>query len=307
MTSVAILLALYNGASHLEAQLKSFTNQTLEDWTLMVGDDGSTDAGPEIVREFARHHSVVLMQGPAKGSARNFLHLIEAAGDSVPYLALSDQDDVWLAHKLARGVATLRESVGPHLYCSRTRIVGPDLQDRGLSPVWVKPFGFRNALVQNVAAGNTIILNRAAIDLAQTAIARMRAALIEDVVVHDWWLYQLISGAGGVVLHDHEPTLLYRQHAGNLIGDNRGIRAKLRRLAMVAGGTFRSWNGRNIAALRAAGDLLTTQSRADLERFAEIRQASLAARLRGLWQLGLYRQTAAGQATLWFSALIGRI
>ena len=307
MSHVTILLALFNGAKHLDAQLKSYADQSFADWSLMVSDDGSQDDGPAMVRSFGQGRAVRLMDGPRRGYAANFLHLIESVGGDADFVALSDQDDVWLDHKLARAVSALQGLDGPALYCARTRIVGPELEDRGLSPVWCKPFGFQNALVQNVAAGNTIVLNQSALNLAQEAIRRMRNAGMPGVMVHDWWLYQLISGAGGQVIRDTEPALLYRQHAGNLIGENRSALAKLRRLKMVMSGTFQTWNQNNIAAMQAAGDLLTPTARATLNDFAALRNSGRVGKLWGLWQSGLYRQTLTDHAALWFSALIGRI
>lgn len=307
---VTVAMATRNGARYLGEQLDSLERQSHGNWRLMVSDDGSDDGTWAMLEAFQARIGagrVTLGQGPRRGVAANFLSLIAAVGPGSAAVALADQDDVWLPEKLARGLAALAGLEGPVLYCARTRIVGPALQERGLSAAWTRPFGFANALVQNVAAGNTILLNRAAIDLAQAAIRRMPAAVVEQVVLHDWWLYQVISGAGGVVLHDAEPVLLYRQHGQNLIGGNQGPMAKARRLAMVLAGTFRDWNGRNIAALSAAGDLLGPQARAELARFAALRQAGLAGRLRGLARSGLYRQTRAGQAALWVSALLGRI
>lgn len=307
---VTVLMATRNGARYLGEQLDSLERQSHANWRLMVSDDGSDDGTWAMLEAFQARIGagrVTLAQGPQRGVAANFLSLIAAVGPEAAAVALADQDDVWLPEKLSRGMAAVGGRGGPVLYCARTRIVGPDLQERGLSAVWARPFGFANALVQNVAAGNTILLNRAAIELAQDAIRRMPAAVAQEVVLHDWWLYQMVSGAGGVVVHDAEPVLLYRQHGGNLIGGNQGPMAKLRRLAMVLAGTFRDWNGRNIAALTAAGDLLHPKARAELARFAELRQAGLAGRLRGLRRSGLYRQTRAGQVALWVSALIGRI
>ena len=43
-----------------------------------------------------------------------------------------------------------------------------------------------------------------------------------EVVAHDWWAYQLVSGAGGAVVYDPEPMVGYRQHGRNLIGGNQG-------------------------------------------------------------------------------------
>lgn len=307
---VTVLMATRNGARYLGEQLDSLERQSHGNWRLRVSDDGSDDGTWAMLEAFQARIGagrVTLAHGPQRGVAANFLSLIAAVGPEAAAVALSDQDDVWLPEKLSRGMAAMAGRGGPVLYCARTRLVGHDLQERGLSAAWTRPFGFANALVQNVAAGNTILLNRAAIDLAQAAIRRMPPAVAEEVVLHDWWLYQMVSGAGGVVLHDAEPVLLYRQHGGNLIGGNQGPMAKLRRLAMVLAGTFRDWNRRNIAALTAAGDLLHPKAQAELALFAALRQAGPAGRLRGLRRSGLYRQTRAGQAALWVSALIGRI
>ena len=50
------------------------------------------------------------------------------------------------------------------------------------------------------------------------------------VPFHDWWLNLLVTGAGGDILYDTQPGLLYRQHAGNALGLNHGLRPFLRRL-----------------------------------------------------------------------------
>ena len=87
--------------------------------------------------------------------------------------------------------------------------------------------GFRNALVQIFAGGNTMMLER--------ATGRM--------VLHNWWLYQLISGTGAQVIYDEVPLLLYRQHGTNQVGASTGAGAKLRRMLR---GRFHRWNGINL-------------------------------------------------------------
>lgn len=307
---ITILMALFNGARHLRAQLDSFAAQAGVDWALIVSDDGSTDAGPAILDAFAADHpghAVRRIDGPRRGFAQNFLHLLMAAGPETPMVALSDHDDVWLPEKLARAAAALADQPAgrPALFCARTRIVGPQLEEGRLSPVWRRPFGFANALVQNVAAGNTIVLNRAALDLAQEAIRRAQAAGAADIVAHDWWLYQIVAGAGGRVIRDNRPALLYRQHPTNEMGRNDTARARIARIRKIAGGDFRDWNRRNIAALRAAGDLLTPGARATLDTFATLREAGPMGRLAGLRRAGLYRQTRPAGVMLWISALMG--
>ena len=219
---VCILMGLYNGAADLSAQLQSYADQTHQAWDLVVSDDGSADAGPDMVKAFAGRvapagNRVDLVAGPGRGSVANFLSLIAQAPSSVKWLALSDQDDVWLPDRLARGIACLSALPPgePALFCSGTWITDASLGNRRPSARFDRPPGFRNALVQNIASGNTILLNRAAAGLAREAAPA--ATEIPGLPAHDWWLYQLVTGAGGSVIRDAEPTLLYRQHGRNLL------------------------------------------------------------------------------------------
>ena len=106
------------------------------------------------------------------------MSLIDTMEELTPrgtWMAFSDQDDVWLPDRLARGVAALGGHSGPALYCSRTWITDERLESRRLSAPRPRSLGFRNALVQNVASGNTILLNAAAADLVRDAAAEALA------------------------------------------------------------------------------------------------------------------------------------
>ncbi|SNR72695.1 glycosyltransferase [Puniceibacterium sediminis] len=303
---IGILMAVYNGASHLREQLDSIAQQDHADWQVLASDDGSTDGSCSELDRFAAEHQLTRMEGPRRGnSADNFLSLIRRAGDHLPtgaWIAFSDQDDIWLPDKLSRGVAALRDLPDgrPGLYCSRTWITDETLSTRRLSMPRPRPTGFRNALVQNIASGNTILLNTPA-----AALVRAAAAEVGAVVVHDWWLYQIVTGAGGWVAHDDAPSLLYRQHGVNQIGANDTTLARIRRVRQLLRGDFREWNRINIAALTASAHRLTPQNRARLERFAEVHDARLWGRLTGLARLRLYRQSTASTIALWVSAFLG--
>ena len=305
--TIAILLACYNGAANLRAQLDSFCAQTLAPVLLIVSDDGSTDSSRALLADFAAAHPelpVQLIEGPRQGAAQNFLHLLRAVPPGIDMVAISDQDDVWLPEKLARGAAALAGVGGdrPVLSTGSSWVCDADLAKLCRMPVPARPPGFRHALVQNIAGGNTMMLNRAALALLQAASLEAR-----KLVVHDWWIYQIIAGVGGVVLYDPEPVLLYRQHSGNLIGANHGFFAKSRRLKLLLIGRFRRWNSINIKTLSASAHRFTAQNRQILQDFDRLRRMTLLPRLRLLKQLGLYRQGLAGNLSLWVAAVLGKI
>jgi glycosyltransferase involved in cell wall biosynthesis len=310
--TVTILMGLHNGAAHLGDQLHSLEAQRHADWRLIVSDDGSTDDGPALVRAFAARHPpgrVRLVTGPGRGVARNYLFLLGALPEAPGWVAFADQDDIWLPERLERGIAALLALPGgaaaaPALHCARTLIFRQDPRRTRLSPPRPRPPGFRNALVQNIAAGNTILLNPAAARLLRAAAPRTAA-----VVVHDWWAYLLISGAtDGRILHDDRPALLYRQHGGNLIGANDGLGARLHRLRQLLAGTMRDWTDVNLAALAAAEPWLSAEAKETVARLRALRATpGLAARLADFRRLGLYRQTRASTLALWLMVAIRRL
>lgn len=312
---VAVLLATYNGAAALQAQLDSIANQTRQPALLLVSDDRSRDESCEIVRGFAKAHpeiKVDLQTGPCMGAAQNFLSLLRRVPRDIDFAALSDQDDVWLPDKLKLGLRAIMSAeeaaqgrTGPKaslLYCGRSWECDADLGNRRLSRGARRPASFRHALVQNVAGGNTMMLNRPALDLCRVASLEAR-----KLVVHDWWLYQIITGAGGRVIFDDTPLLLYRQHGGNLIGANRGLEAKKKRLSMLFSGRFRRWNTVNIKALMASAQRLTPENRAVLEMFAHDRNGPLWQRVSMIRRAGLYRQGVQGRLSLYLAAVLRRI
>ncbi len=203
---VCILMGMYNGAAHLQDQLDSYIAQSHRNWSLIISDDGSTDESPRIARAFARAHpdrAIEIRPGPRRGFARNFLSLLQAAPGDVPFVALSDQDDVWFPARLERAVKALHvmDPATPALYCGATLVCDETLAPLGVSATLRRDPDFRNALVQSIGGGNTMVLNHAA-----TALAAAAAAEASDPVSHDWWLYQIVTGCGGVVLHDPDPV-----------------------------------------------------------------------------------------------------
>jgi len=306
---VTILMAVYNGVPYLPEQLASIAGQTHRDWHLLISDDRSTDASGALLAQAARDlPNLTCLTGPGQGGVANFMSLIRTAPDHAPkdsWLAFSDQDDVWLPEKLERGIAALQahDPCRPALWCSRTWVTDDSLDERVLSAARPRPLGFRNALVQNVASGNTILLNAAGARLVTQAACETTLP-----VVHDWWIYQLLSGVGGVLVHDDAPSLLYRQHGVNQIGANLGHRARIRRIGMLLGGQYRDWNDTNLAALRCSAHRLTAENRTLVEDFAALRTLKGALRrVRRLRALNLYRQSTISTLALWLAAVLRRL
>lgn len=309
MSALAVLLCTYNGGPWLSQQLTSISRQTVASAGVNIevhaSDDGSTDDTLPLLEQW-RDAPVAplksLRRGPGTGHAANFLSLLAAPDLQADFFAFADQDDLWDSDKLERALASLARIPAPvpALYCARTRSVTATGAVCGESPCFTRPPSFRNALLQNIAGGNTMVMNRPAREL-------LGAAGAVDVVSHDWWAYLLVSGAGGTVIFDQQPCLSYRQHGGNAIGDNLGAGARLARYREFLRGRNRAWYARNAAALGDSLHLLTDGNKSVYRAFVQLRDATLAGRFRALRASGVYAQTTIGQLGLYSATLLKKI
>ena len=53
MAQIDILMATYRGEAFLAQQIRSLQDQTFSNWRLIIHDDGSDDATPQIIARFA--------------------------------------------------------------------------------------------------------------------------------------------------------------------------------------------------------------------------------------------------------------
>lgn len=303
---VLILMAVRNGERFLADQLASIAAQDHRDWRLLVSDDGSTDNSLQIVNDFIRSRpkgQVTLLPGPGRGATENFRSLLRRADPGDGFLSFSDQDDVWDRDHLSRALDRLAPLAGQMaVYGCRMRICDSALNPVGLSAPATAPLGFRNALVQNMISGNTMVMTGRAAHLLRRAEHQAG-----PMPVHDWWAYQMITGAGGTAILDPVPGIRYRQHDRNVIGYKRGLRAVPARVRRHLGGTYRQWARQNSAALAACAPMLTPENRRILEAFAKALVLPFPQRIAMLRQAGVYHQKRHERLGFWLLVALGRI
>jgi len=231
----SIALAVYNGAATLPRQLQSLSRQTRRPDELIAFDDASTDASASILHAFADAAPFpvdVRVQPHNVGSTRNFSDAIAAAtGD---FIALCDQDDLWLPHKLAALESALDAGAG--IAFSDAHIVGPDLQPlaKRLWPL----LGFTPRQQQRMHTGHSVdlLLRANVVSGATMAFAARHKPLIlpiEPGWIHDAWISLLIAALDRCQ-PIADPLLCYRQHSHQQIGPGptsvAGKWAKARRM-----------------------------------------------------------------------------
>jgi glycosyltransferase involved in cell wall biosynthesis len=296
---VEVLMSTYDGERFVREQAASVLAQTHERLRLVVRDDGSRDGTVEVLDRIDDPRLVV-RRGENLGLPDAFFRLFDESSDDADLWALCDQDDVWAPDKLARAVERLSYVDGPALYCARVAVVDELLRPLYLHELpWRGP-SFANALVQNVALGCTIVLNRAARDL-------LRGQWPRECIMHDAWVYLVVAGCGTVV-YDHVPVVLYRQHGGNSVGMGHGPLSRLagrvrRQLDPDGPGRHGRQDGE---LLRLFGDELTPRAREHLAALLASR-TPVAARLRYALTGPAHRQTRGSDLVLKALGAAGRV
>jgi glycosyltransferase involved in cell wall biosynthesis len=302
---LAVLLATYNGARFLDAQLRSVIAQDWPAIDVFASDDSSSDGTPELLLSWQKiwnKGAFSITTGPRLGFAGNFRKLLADSDVDADYVAFCDQDDIWLSPKTRVAVAAIDEHGSrPALYCARTTITDADDREVSLSTLFRRTPDFANALVQSIGGGNTMVMNRPAYELLREAARRT------GFVSHDWFAYLIIAGAGGKVIYSETPHVRYRQHDANLIGSNLGLQARINRARFALSGRYIGWNNLNMSALAACRDLLTPDSAAKFDHFCRARDGNLPQRIVNLWRSGVYRQTTIGQLSLYLAGLLGKL
>ena len=304
---VAIVLGYYDGEEYLSKQLESIFAQSHQALHVFISDDRSPTPLCANALNFEPEKLAKLSIGVRTknvGFTNNFLKALAYINDSFEYFAFSDQDDFWYPNKLEKAVAKLSRAPTklPALYCARTEIADTDCsRTLGYSIVFKKKASFANALVQNIGGGNTMVFNKTARDIIVASLGN------STVASHDWWCYQIITGAGGYVVYDQEPCLKYRQHNNNLVGASTSWAARLLRVRGLIRGHFRAWNDANLKALKEHKHLLTKNNVRVLNDFSEARESNLFKRLMLFKRSGIYRQTLFGNLGLLLGILLNRV
>ena len=304
---VAIVLGFYDGYKFIQRQLQSIFEQTHQNFTIFITDDNSKNKfslEKLNINERNKNKIRVGFRNKNIGYAQNFLNALVSIDEYFDYYAFSDQDDIWHREKLEKAINSLEgyPDNQANLYGSRTELIGESEEIKlGKSIEFKKSPSFQNALTQNIFGGNTMVFNRNAFDLICSS------NINQKIIAHDWWCYQIISGAGGNVFYDKNIYLKYRQHNNNIIGSNVSLKDKWLRFCKVANGNFKIQNDHNLQAIINNQNLLIKRNQKTLTNFIKARNSFLLKRIFYFTKSGVYRQTLIGNVALFIGILIKKV
>lgn len=306
--NVACILAYYNGSQFIDEQIQSIFNQINPQLTItiFISDDNSSSPFPKLKFNNKSVCDIFYRKNLKNyGYSSNFIYSLSSIKKEFDYYCFSDQDDIWHEYKILNAINKIKNlsQKRPLLYCGRTTYYDEDCKIKlGNSIIFKKEPSFKNAIIQNIAGGNTMLFNKSANNLIISSIYKNFRA-----VSHDWWCYQIISGAGGIVIYDSNSYLKYRQHKHNVLGSNNTLKDRKKRIFNLIIGKFRTWNEINLYALNKNKCLLTEENKFFLEEFIKLRKMSLFKRIVKFIKIGIYRQTFIGNIALVLAVITKRV
>ena len=220
-SSIEVVLPTYNGVAYLEAQLASIHTQTCPPARVLLRDDGSSDGTQTLIHQLQQCYGAWLQVLPADGNlgcTANVNRLLEAT--TAPYVALADQDDIWLPHKLGDALALMQQLEDRHGNTSPLLVHG----DLELVDAAGERLGCRYMRRQRLDPHRTDLVDLALTNVVTGCTALLNRPLLEhalpippEALMHDWWLALVASAFGQIALVE-VPGVLYRQHDGNVVG-----------------------------------------------------------------------------------------
>ena len=207
-----VLLATFNGERYLEEQLESLARQEDVNLRVWANDDGSVDQTLTILDTWhAKGLINRITNTVGVGSTQAFLKLLSDHSDS-QYVAFCDQDDIWEPRKLATQVIEMKNEMPMCIITQKLHIDSSGAAIGKSKRLRKKP-SFENSMIENVASGNTILINNLAINL----INKIPKPQVQH---YDSWIYLLVSLFGKVV-EIPIPLTNYRIHSNNSVGLRR--------------------------------------------------------------------------------------
>ena len=236
---ILVLLATCNGSRWIGDQVDSILAQQGVDVRIAVRDEGSVDGTHRELARFAHHDKVRIVAVSERSGlpARNFLSLIrDNPAGALDFVAFSDQDDLWNPDKLERACRMLNASMAVG-YSSATTAAWEDGR-QSVTKLSGPPTAV-DFLFEGAGQGCTFVLTGEFYERVRTFLAGQRE-LTNEIHYHDWMIYALARSWDLPWCFDAQPSMRYRQHAGNHTGARGTVRGVIRRLAMIRQGWYRT-------------------------------------------------------------------
>jgi len=122
---VSVIIPVYNGERYVEETIRSVFDQTLQDFEIIILNDGSTDSSAEIIKRLQQEDNRIIYI-PKTNSGVSDTRNMGISKASGKYLAFLDADDVWKPGNLEKKIHSLKDSGKKWVFCDHGNIYEED-------------------------------------------------------------------------------------------------------------------------------------------------------------------------------------
>lgn len=216
---ISIIMPAFNAEKYIEEAVNSVINQTLNNWELIIINDGSTDGTEIIAGKYVAVDSrikLISQENKKLGAARN-TGIVNAKGDWIAFL---DADDLWVPDKLEKQLSVAKTYPDAGVIFSDGFTFYNDVIKTALPYGTVTGSLTASAMYKLEYQGNyipvlSVLVKKNHID----------AIGLQDVDPHihgcedwDYWLRLAIHGVSFYGMDDK--LFYYRKHTSNMSNDN---------------------------------------------------------------------------------------
>ncbi len=214
---VSIAMCTYNGEKYLAQQLDSLLAQTYANIEIVITDDASRDGTAQILQQYTQQHANIrfFINEKNLGYNKNFEKAIALCNGD--YIAISDQDDIWEANK----IAVMMELWPPQslfVYSLSGDFTDNDFAGRKAAPnVVYTPINDVHKLVFNSPVhGHACMFKKELVKICTP---------FPTDIFYDWWM-SMHAAATGVIGCIPQTLTWHRSHSTNSSRDITSIQDK---------------------------------------------------------------------------------
>ena len=215
---ISVALACYNGENFIYEQIQSIINQTITDLEIIICDDKSTDNTIDIIHNIKDKRIKLYQNNIQLGVVKNFEKAISLCNGE--YIALSDQDDVWVEKKLEKQlnqyiIEREKRPSGPLLLYHDLILVDKELEvlkDSFWKLYKISNFSLAKNLFDNHFTGCTTFFDK--------ITSEYYLPFISTDILHDHSM-SILTNCFGKNIEMNEKLIKFRRHQNNSTNTNK--------------------------------------------------------------------------------------
>lgn len=213
MSSVSVVMAVYNGQQFLSDQVESVLAELLPGDELIVINDASSDGSLAFLESIDSSELRIYTNTSNLGVIRSFEQGLQLAIHE--FVFLCDQDDVWLPGKRTAFVAAFEQDPAVSVVISDAQVI--NAQGRVISSSFMASrCGFRGSVWATVWRNRYL---GCAMALRHSLLA-VALPVPQKVPMHDMW-FGAMGAMVGKIVYLPRPFLQYRRHTCNVTSSRR--------------------------------------------------------------------------------------